>query len=467
MSIIDVVNRDICVGCGGCGLATKGKIPITLNTRGYYSADISMATPSDIAIANEFCPFSNESPNEDTLAKTSFPNLPHDKQIGRYRDLWAGRITDEQELDRSSSGGLTNWLAKELLRQGDVDGIIHVGASDAGPIFEYRISRSIDEVNNQRKSTYYATTLANVLLEVKGDDRRYALVGVPCFITAARLACRQDAELDRALKYFVGIVCGHMKAAGYAESLAWQEGIKPQELKAVDFRIKDPEKSTRHSRFGALRKGESQMIEAASGALVGSLWGHATFQLNACNFCDDIYAETADVVLGDAWLPKYEADSRGANVVVVRHDRFAEILRNGAEQGQLVLDPLGADAVAKAQAGNYRHRHQGLAVRLADDIKAGEWVPQKRINPGYKGATRRRLALIRTRRRLSELSFEHFEAALKADDLNRYLAPMLRLISEYDKLGRQPLWPRIQRRARREVWIIRGKVSKSIKRRTQ
>jgi coenzyme F420 hydrogenase subunit beta len=460
MTIEDVVQRGICVGCGGCGVATGGKIDITLNTRGYYSADLSKASTADLETGSRVCPFTNESPNEDKISDHVYGHLAHDHHIGRYRDLWAGRIADEEELVESSSGGLTNWIAKQLVQSGDVDGVIHVGSADSGRLFEYHISRTVDEVNRRRKSTYYATTLADVLLEIKGDGLKYALVGVPCFITAARLVCKHDPVLADGLKFFVGIVCGHMKASGYAESLAWQEGIKPEELAAVDFRIKDPKKSTRHSRFGARRKGETTMHEAASGTLVGSLWGHATFQLNACNFCDDIYAETADIVLGDAWLPKYEADSRGANVVVVRHARMAEILQQGVEDGQIKLDPLSAQAVTAAQAGNFRHRHQGLAVRLADDRKAGKWVPTKRIAPSYKGVTRRRLSLIRTRRRLSEQSFEIFDAARRADNLDAYLTPMRQLIANYDRLGRQPLIPRIKRRASREIWVVRNRVFK-------
>jgi coenzyme F420 hydrogenase subunit beta len=115
--------------------------------------------------------------------------------------------------------------------------------------------------------------------------------------------------------------------------------------------------------------------------------------------------------------------------------------------------------VAAAQAGNYRHRHQGLAVRLADDIKAGEWAPRKRISPGYDGVTSRRLKLIRTRRRLSQLSFEHYDAARRADDLGRYLSAMRPLIADYDRLGRQPLWPRITRRARRELWSLKARLT--------
>lgn len=39
----------------------------------------------------------------------------------------------------------------------------------------------------------------------------------------------------------------------------------------------------------------------------------------ACDFCDDVFAETADIALGDAWLPEYVQDGNGTNVVVTRN----------------------------------------------------------------------------------------------------------------------------------------------------
>lgn len=31
----------------------------------------------------------------------------------------------------------------------------------------------------------------------------------------------------------------------------------------------------------------------------------------ACNYCDDVFAECADVTCMDAWLPEYSQDHRG------------------------------------------------------------------------------------------------------------------------------------------------------------
>src|SRR3546814_4465059 len=94
------------------------------------------------------------------------------------------------------------------------------------------------------------------------------------------------------------------------------------------------------------------------------LWGHGMFQLGACDFCDDIFAETADVCLGDAWLPQYDSDWRGTNIVISRHADIDQLLREGARSGEILLEDINADLMAQSQGGNFRHRWDGLSVRL-------------------------------------------------------------------------------------------------------
>lgn len=453
-TILDVIDRRMCVGCGACSVRTGGAISVQIGRYGYYEADASGVGRDALAAAARTCPFADESPDEDQVSGEVFgEELPRDPRIGRYRGTYAGRLTDEDDIYRSSSGGLTSWFLAQLLERGEVDRVVHVGPTSGGPrLFEYRTAETPDELLNSRKSAYYSTTFASVVAELRGDGKTYALVGVPCFVQAMRLLMREDEVLAAQFGCLVGIVCGHMKASGFAESLAWQEGIAPDDLERVDFRIKDPGASAKRYRFGAWGAGSTRLATELPGRLVGGQWGHASFQLNACNFCDDVYAESADVVFGDAWIPRYEADPRGTNVVVTRTEAAERILRSGAEHGKVHLEPVTTEELAQAQAGNFRHRRDGLAVRLADDVADGKWVPRKRVAPGY-GVPRRRVRLVRERRKLSELSFELFERAKAAGDLNVYLEPMRPLVRKHDRLSR-PITQRLRGRLKGEAWRL-------------
>lgn len=432
-TIGDVVARGMCVGCGGCSIRTSGAIPVRLGRDGVYQADLSTATPRQLADADEVCPFTDASPNETSLADDRYGALPSDDRIGRHRSVYAGRLTDDERLMGSSSGGLTSWFLGELLDRGLVDGVVHVGRGEGRELFGYTISRSTNALLSARKSMYSSTTLDEVVREVRGDGRTYAIVGVPCFITAMRHLEDADARLRAQFTWHVGLVCGHLKSQFFAESLAWQAGVRPSELEAIDFRVKNRARRSYSYDYEARARGRRPRRRRTLSALDGS-WGYGAFQPAACNYCDDVFAETADIVFGDAWLPRYTDDWRGTNVVVTRNADADRILADGVRDGDIRLEELTVDDAARSQAGNFRHRRDGLRVRLADDLAAGLSVPRKRVDPGYDGISAQRVELIRQRRAMSELSLTAFAEAKATGRLSAYTRPMRAAIARYRRL---------------------------------
>ncbi len=423
----------MCVGCGGCSIRTDGAIPVQLGSYGMYQADLSSATSAQIDAADRVCPFSDSSKDENGLSKESYGALPSDPRIGRHLSVYAGRVTDDARVIGSSSGGLTSWFLGELLTQGLVDGVIHVGRGEGPELFGYTVSRDIDALRATRKSMYYSSTLDEVVRNVRGDGRTYAVVGVPCFITAMRHLQDEDDELGKQFTWHVGLVCGHLKSQFFAESLGWQAGVRPEDLEAIDFRVKNPGRRSYSYDYEVRAKGRAPRRRPTFAAIDGS-WGYGAFQPEACNFCDDVFAETADVVFGDAWLRRYTDDWRGTNVVVTRRAEADRILEEGIAGGGVRLEPLSVNDAAFSQAGNFRHRREGLRVRLADDLAKGLSVPRKRVTPGYDGITPERVALIRQRRGMSELSLRTFAEAKAVGRLSAYTRPMRAAIRRYRRL---------------------------------
>jgi coenzyme F420-reducing hydrogenase beta subunit len=397
------------------------------------------------------CPFSDDAPDEDVISDAVFAGTPmhRDARTGRFRDLYAGRVNGDDSVAMSSSGGLTSWLAGRLLDTGRVTRVIHVGrSSSADSLFEERIADSNSDLLAHRKSHYYATTMAEALEEVRGSSERFALVGVPCFIKAARNLSQIDDDLRGKITFSIGLVCGHMKTQRFAESLAWQAGVSPKNLAEVDFRVKDPDKGAGDYSFGARAVGESAMVYRRTRGLVGGNWGHTAFQPRACDYCDDIFAETADVVFGDAWLPRFEKDWRGTNIVLSRSPAVTALLTEGAQSGAITLEPLSLDDLVASQAGNFRHRRDGLAVRLHDDKRRGLSAPQKRVTPSTSHVPRARVRLIRYRRRLGQWSMNWFETARTREDLRFYKSRMTLAIGVYRLLDGRLSLPALVARAR-------------------
>ena len=61
------------------------------------------------------------------------------------------------------------------------------------------------------------------------------------------------------------------------------------------------------------------------------------FKLNPCNYCDDVFAELADVVFMDAWLPKYSKDPLGHSLVINRNKAFTFIFNQISKSQDIYL----------------------------------------------------------------------------------------------------------------------------------
>ena len=106
------------------------------------------------------------------------------------------------------------------------------------------------------------------------------------------------------------------------------------------------------------------------------------FQNSACDFCDDVVAETADVSFGDAWLEPYASYGRGANVLVVRSALIQGLLKRAIKEGGVALREVDANFVVRTQDAGLRHRREGLAYRLALQLKGRQAIqPRKRVEP--------------------------------------------------------------------------------------
>jgi coenzyme F420-reducing hydrogenase beta subunit len=338
------------------------------------------------------CPFSPAAADEDEIAAELFPAAPTtDPRIGRFEAAYVGHALEDPFRANGSSGGLTSWVAAELLRTGVVDGVAHVVPTDPekdGRFFAYRISRSVEALSQGAKSRYYPVELSSVLREIRETPGRYAIVGVPCFIKAIHLLRRIDPVIEERVTHTLGLFCGHMKSANMIESFAWQLGAEIGRVRALDYRIKD------EGRPANWYRAQLELADGSSAAqdwwhLADGDWGAGFLQNPACDWCDDVVAETADISFGDAWVEPYSSDGRGTNVVIVRTKELVLLIEQARSEGKLQLDPVDAEFIVRTQAAGLRHRRDGLAYRLTWRRRGIR--PRKRVSPSAHLPLRRKL----------------------------------------------------------------------------
>lgn len=180
----------------------------------------------------------------------------------------------------------------------------------------------------------------------------------------------------------------------------------------------------------------NKIPQTLGGNLSGGDWGLGLLKNRACDYCDDVIAETADVSVGDAWLPEYQNDSRGHSIVVVRNSVISEIIDRGISEGQVWWRTVDGDTVAQSQAGGLRHRREGLAYRLWVAEKHGRWYPPKRVTPQHAHIGRRRQKVYLLRSRLAEVSLSAFAEAKRKRSLNTFLQATDQLVGKHVRLQR-------------------------------
>jgi coenzyme F420 hydrogenase subunit beta len=452
-----VISNGYCIGCGACASVQGTPFAMARTGTGIYQAGIvAHETDRDMDdLTAAVCPFLSDT-NENQIAAAQFADQAvfHD-QVGYYNEIFCGHITDENERLASGSGGLTIWLARELLRQQWIDGVIHVTLGEnPDQRFEYAIQQDDGALNAARKSRYYPIEFSSAVKLLRAmRGKRFAFIGVPCFVKAIHLLCRADPEIRAAIRFTISIFCGHLKSAAFGEFLAWRAGVPPAELENVDFRWKIPGRPA--NRYGIRAQGKAgrkPIIRPVAG-IFGADWGLGYFKPKACDYCDDITGETADVSFGDAWLPEAARDYRGTNIVAVRNSKIGRLFEDALAAGTITLSPSSPEDVVQSQAANYRHRHVGLSYRLRLKHERGEWTPPKRIQPGqFKVSLRYRL-IFRLRARLAAASQPAYEHARRRGSLAWFDLRMLPYVSLYytlhlfDARRLRKLWQRVMKRA--------------------
>lgn len=395
-----IVRSGLCIGCGACA-AGEPQARMEWDRFGQLKPTgpaAWMNTPTKAFSAT--CPFSPRAENEDSIAARAFPDAPLlDDRIGRHVSAHVGAAVEAPFRERGSSGGMVSWIAAELLRRGHIDAVLHVHPGTGGaPFFGYRVARSVDDLLAGAKSRYHPVHLADVLDEVRRVPGRYAVVGIPCFIKAAHLAAARDPVLAERITHRLGLFCGHMKSARFVTSFAWQLGADPDAVRAVEYRRKDEGRPanwyTAHLTLDGGATVQKDWWHLADGD-----WGAGYFMNSACNWCDDVVAETADISFGDAWVEPYSSDGRGTNVIVVRTALMQRLVDEGLAEGRLDLKAVNADFIADTQAAGFRQRREGLAYRLTWARRGVR--PVKRVAPDASGLTPRRRAVYRTRAAIS------------------------------------------------------------------
>ncbi|CAM4144416.1 Coenzyme F420 hydrogenase/dehydrogenase, beta subunit C-terminal domain [Zobellia nedashkovskayae] len=424
-SLEKVVSGGYCTGCGACAFATSTKMNI--NEYGEYVPDLGSIEKKDaqtIERAEFVCPSLNPDYNENVLANTFLGSDNGNKSqfIGPYQNVYGGFVTEADYRNRGTSGGFGTYIGAALFENGMIDGVIHVKESQrtdaSDPFFKYGLSTSLEEIQNGARTKYHVIELSEILNLIQEKPGKYLLIGVPCMIKAIRRIQLKDAFVKESIKYTLALVCGHLKSVNWTLSLAWGKGITPEKATKFKYRTKGEGIPARAYVFTAYS--DAQEIVEDSANVIGGKFNQGALMLEACDFCDDVVGETADITVGDAWLPQFEIDAQGTNMLIIRNKEINELLQKCIKEEKVNLVNLTEDDAKYAQAGGFRQRREGLSYRLQKKDKLNKWRPEKRIKANSHTLSPLRKTIYTMRSEVTKVSRESFLKALDKNDYSIY-----------------------------------------------
>ncbi|WP_180083350.1 Coenzyme F420 hydrogenase/dehydrogenase, beta subunit C-terminal domain [Acinetobacter sp. YH12102] len=361
MNIESIVKNNLCTGCGACISEDFYKqSKMIWDENGFLVPQLGLNSTQEKMVM--VCPFATQQKNEDELGELFLKDnsMNYNSKLGYYTNLYAGYA--KQFRETSSSGGIATYVFKRLLEEKIVDHLFIVKEKNGE--YSYQFFSNFQEITKISKTRYVPVTMAELFEKISTIDGKVAVSGVACFVKAVRLKQYYYPELKDKIPFVVGIICGGLKSKYYTDFLAQSAGCF-SEYQNAEYRVKNKESFALDYKFSCVEKNTNKihMVEMKT---LGDMWGTGLFKSNACDFCDDVVTELADISLGDAWIDPYDKSGLGNSIVITRSQIADDIIKFGLTSNKLVLDTLSENIVLKSQQGSFNHRHNGLKLRMEE-----------------------------------------------------------------------------------------------------
>ncbi|WP_326517971.1 Coenzyme F420 hydrogenase/dehydrogenase, beta subunit C-terminal domain [Acinetobacter sp. CAAS 2-6] len=430
MSIDRILKNELCTGCGVCISEDKSKTSKMV----WSESNFLVPKLTELSTTDEMytvCPFNPNTKNEDELGKILFEETSknYNDRIGFYEGLYAGYSNKYRET--SSSGGIATYIFEKIINNKVVDHLFIVKETSEG--FEYQLCSDIDDIRKISKTRYMPVTLEKLFKEIDNIEGKVAVSGVSCFVKAIRLKQVKHPILKEKIPFVVGIICGGLKSKYYTDFLAQSAGCNA-EYSSVQYRVKKNDSFALDYKFSCKdnQNGRIHMVDMLS---LGDMWGTGLFKSNACDFCDDVMNELADISLGDAWIDPYDKSGRGNSVIITRSQLAESLVNYGLINKELSLDEISLERMIQSQSGSFNHRHKGLYYRI------DRFSNKDMINKRKRFILKQNifLDLVQSQRmKTREQSLYYWKNTKNTAEFNALMHPLIVKLKIYTKIHHMP-----------------------------
>lgn len=315
-----ICDADFCISCGGCTHTC-----VKNNLRMVYKEDKGKWEPRPLN--NEKCIKCTSTcvsvcPMNQVDYATRYSSYEN-SFLGLIKEVYTGHSHNPDIRFSSSSGGFIRELSASLLQEKKVDGIIalrHIGGLDYEPSI-------IHDCNEMPNSIYHNINFSNAIKILKENNGRYAIIGLPCQLISIDLFLSQEKNrgIQERCVLKVSLICGYSFERNNFIALAEWNKIS---LANITYRNGGKYRSFRITgNDGSIREFPTRPVKNIRSVLVQNIIFDRFHAQNGCLWCVDHLGYCADIVVGDAWLHRYESDTQGTNLIIVRTPKGADTIK--------------------------------------------------------------------------------------------------------------------------------------------
>lgn len=372
MNILDSSAIRKCTSCQMCAaVCPKGAITIELDMNGFYRPIVDDAKCVDCSICTKVCY------KFDTCISVS------DNQKLNSTILYGGFVKDPELLNKTTSGGIADLLAHQLVKDGyKCVGVVYDSENDKAKDI---IASHEYELKDFKGSKYIQSYTFSAFKEIVKTCKteKYAVFGTPCHIYA----------LDRFLKIKKvrdNFVLIDLYCHGCPSMNVWKKFIKEVKIKTrqskIDY-VNFRSKIKGWGNFYVVVVVDGKPIYYSSDDKNNDFYDlfFSDYILNeACHDCKlRSTLDYTDIRLGDFWGKQYVLNNKGVSAISLVSDRarslFSEISSYVSYQQEKYDDFLPWQSWGKIHAPNQSLRE--LMLKQLQDEK----VPLHETVVSFKG----------------------------------------------------------------------------------
>ena len=356
MNINDKSALRACTSCQMCAaVCAKKAITIQLNEDGFYRPYIDEDKCVDCGLCTKVCykfDANVKVTNTDALDKLK---------------VYSAQYKSASILEKVTSGGVADALAKELVKQGFV--CIGVTYNDDRHRAEHVIASTVGETDAFRGSKYIQSYSLDAFKSLVKNSRttKFAIFGLPCHIYAAHQFLSLRNLRDNCL--LIDLFCH-----GCPSMLVWNKyeqkiktQVKNKKFDEVQFRSKVHGWGTFY--VVVVVEGVRAFISSPKQDEFYSLFFSDHVLNDACSDCKlRSTMEYTDIRLGDFWGKRFLNDRKGVSAVAITSERGKKLF--DAIKGEFKTEDSDmGEVLVKQSYGKIYHPNLDLRNKMLDALR--------------------------------------------------------------------------------------------------